>query len=76
MISASARAAAAARPIVSAARLVAVPRLAASPSLVPHEYEILGAGLLALALFGAAFGVHVLIAAVPSILNSAAVMFV
>ena len=68
MISASARAAAAARPIVSAARLVAVPRLAASPSLVPHEYEILGAGLLALALFGAAFGVHVLIAAVPSVL--------
>lgn len=59
---------AASRPIVTAARTAVTPRTAVSPSLVPHEYEVLGAALLALSLFGAAFGAHVLIAAVPSVL--------
>lgn len=47
--------------------------MAPSPILVPHEYEILGAVLLATALSGAAFGVHVLVAAVPAVLLAVAV---
>ena len=48
-------------------------RAVASPSLVPHEYELLGVTLVVLALFGAAFRVHVLIAAVPSVLLAVAI---
>lgn len=65
-----ARRAPAARPIVTASRVV---RLSApAPRLVPHEYATLGVALLALAVFGAAFRVHVLGAAVAAVLATIA----
>jgi hypothetical protein len=63
----AARTAPTARPIISAARTAPAASATSSPSLVPHEYELLGALLVGLAVFGAGFRAHVLLFAVPAV---------
>jgi hypothetical protein len=73
VITAAAGTTGASRATAASSGAVARTRPAVPPRLVPREYEVLGATLLALALVGAAFGIHVLLAAVPAVLLAVAV---